>query len=48
MDIPTVIFVAALCAAAFFVTMNVRRDFLTQERQRRDQEIQSRHPRRKP
>lgn len=48
MDIPTVIFVTFLCVVAFFVTMNVRRDFLKQERQRRNQVIQSRKSRRKP
>ena len=48
MDIPTTIFVGFLCVVAFFVTMTVRRDFRTQERQRREQELQSRHTRRKP
>jgi hypothetical protein len=48
MDIPTVIFVALLCFVAFFVTANVRRDFRAKERQRREQELQARHPRRKP
>ena len=48
MDIATAIFVAGLCVIAFFLTMSVRRDFRTQERQRREQELQSRNPRRKP
>jgi len=48
MDIATVIFVAGLCVIAFFLTMSVRRDFRTRERQRREQELQSRNPRRKP
>ena len=48
MDIATALFVAALCVIAFLLTMSVRRDFLTQERQRREQELQSRRPRRKP
>ena len=48
MDTPTVIFVAGLCAIAFFLTATVRRDFREQERQRREQELQSRRPRRKP
>ena len=48
MDIATAIFVAGLCVIAFFVTASVRRDFLKQERQRREQELRSRHPRRKP
>lgn len=48
MDIPTIIFVAFLCVIAFFVTMNVRRDFITKERQRRAQQRQAQRPRRKP
>ena len=47
MDVATAIFVAGLCVIAFFVTMNVRRDFRKQEHQRREQERQSQHPRRK-
>jgi len=48
MDIATAIFVAGLCAIAFFLTMTVRREFRTRERQRRQQEPLSRHPQRKP
>ena len=48
MDIATAIFVAALCVVAFLLTMTVRREFLAQERRRREQENQSRNPRRKP
>jgi hypothetical protein len=47
MDIPTIIFVAGLCVVAFFVTTTVRREFRTQERQRREQELRSRPPHRK-
>ena len=48
MDIATGIFVALLCLAAFLVTMSVRRDFLKQERQRREQQRAAQNPRRKP
>ena len=48
MDLATTIFVAFLCLVAFVLTMTVRREFRAQERQRREQEIQSRRPRRKP
>ena len=48
MDVPTIIFVGLLCLVAFFVTMNVRRDFITKERQRREQQRQLQNPRRKP
>jgi hypothetical protein len=48
MDIATFIFVAVLGFAAFLLTVTVRRDFQARERQRREHELQSRHPRRKP
>ena len=48
MDIATSLFVGILCLVAFFLTATVRREFLAQERQRREQENQSRNPRRKP
>lgn len=48
MDVFTAIFVAGLCAVAFFLTMTVRREFRAQERQRREHEQQSQRPRRKP
>lgn len=48
MDVATAIFVAGLCVIAFLLTMTVRREFLTEERQRREQERHSRNPRRKP
>ncbi len=48
MDVATAIFVAGLCAIAFLLTMTVRREFRTEERQRREQERQSRNPRHKP
>jgi hypothetical protein len=48
MDAFTIIFVAGLCVAAFFVTINVRREFIAKERQRREGQRQPRHPRRKP
>ncbi|HEX8190197.1 MAG TPA: hypothetical protein VF586_17705 [Pyrinomonadaceae bacterium] len=47
MDIPVAIFVALLCLAAFLLTMTVRRDFRTLERQRREQQRHPQHPRRK-
>ena len=47
MDVFTVIFVGLLCVAAFFLTMNVRRDFLTRERQQREQQREAQNPRRK-
>lgn len=48
MDVFIVMFVAGLCVLAFFVTMTVRREFRTEERQRRAQEQPPRNPRRKP
>ena len=48
MDIPTAIFAGLLCLVAFLLTMNVRRDFLTKERQRREQQREAQQPRRKP
>lgn len=48
MDIPTIIFVGFLCFVAFLLTMNVRRDFLAKERQRREQQREPQYPRRKP
>ena len=49
MDVATLIFVGFLCAAAFFLTITVRRDFRTRERLRREQGRElRRYPRRKP
>ena len=48
MDVFTVIFVGLLCVAAFFLTMNVRRDFRARERRHREQQHEAQHPRRKP
>ena len=48
MDIPTAVFVAFLCLVAFLLTATVRRDFRAKEQQRREQQRESQHPRRKP
>ena len=48
MDAPTAIFVGLLCLLALLLTLNVRRDFLTKERLRREQQREAQHPRRKP
>ena len=42
------IFVAFLCVVAFLLTMTVRRDFRTKERERQQQQREAQHPRRKP
>ena len=50
MDIATIIFVGGLCFVAFVLTMTFRREFRAKERQRREDQRQSQHPRprRKP
>ena len=48
MDPFTIIFVAFLCVIAFFLTMTVRRDFRAKDRQRREQQREAQHPRRRP
>jgi hypothetical protein len=47
MDAATIIFVGLLCAAAFLLTVTVRREFRARERQRREQQ-RPRRQRRKP
>jgi hypothetical protein len=47
MDIATVIFVAFLCVAAFFLTMTVRREFHAKDRQRRERQRATQPPRRR-
>lgn len=50
MDLSTGLFVGLLCLIAFFVTANVRRDFLDKERRLRESQRQAQHTRlrRKP
>ena len=48
MDPFIVIFVSGLCLVAFYLTLNVRRDFIAKEQQRRERDREAQHTRRKP
>jgi hypothetical protein len=50
MDFLTILFVLALCIAAFLLTVTIRRDFKAKEQQSRDLKRQTHapRPRRKP